>query len=82
VVDSTKLTGLYKLRIELPPPAFVPGLLASLGVSTTPDGTPINDPSGVSTVKAVEQLGLKLEPRRIPLDTVVVDEIERVPTEN
>jgi uncharacterized protein (TIGR03435 family) len=82
VVDGTKLTGLYKFQIDLPPPTFAPGLLASLGVSTTPDGTPINDPSGISAFKAVEELGLKLEPRRIPLDTIVVDKIERAPTEN
>jgi uncharacterized protein (TIGR03435 family) len=41
-----------------------------------------NDPSGVSAFKAVEKLGLKLEPRRILLDTIVVDTIERAPTEN
>jgi uncharacterized protein (TIGR03435 family) len=82
VVDRTKLTGLYKFRIELPPETWTPGLVSSLGVSTKPDGTPINDPSGVSAFKAVEQLGLKLEPRRILLDTIVVDKIEKVPTEN
>jgi uncharacterized protein (TIGR03435 family) len=36
----------------------------------------------VSAVKAVEQLGLKMEPRRIPVDTIVVDQIERVPSDN
>jgi uncharacterized protein (TIGR03435 family) len=82
VVDRTKLTGVYTLRIELPPPASTPGLLSSLGISTTIDGAPISDPSGVSPSKAVEKLGLELEPRRIPMDTIVVDRIERAPTDN
>jgi uncharacterized protein (TIGR03435 family) len=29
-----------------------------------------------------EQLGLKLEPAKVPLDLVVIDHVERIPTEN
>jgi uncharacterized protein (TIGR03435 family) len=36
----------------------------------------------VSTVSAVEGLGLRLEKRRSPFDIIVVDNIERQPTEN
>jgi uncharacterized protein (TIGR03435 family) len=32
--------------------------------------------------EAVKQLGLRLEPRKAPFDTIVVDHIERMPTEN
>jgi len=31
--------------------------------------------------EAVEQLGLKLESRRMPIDTLVVQEVQRTPTE-
>lgn len=82
VLDRTGLTGLYRFSIELPPDAFVVPGLAAAGITTTVQGTPLNEPTGESAVKAVEQLGLKLEPRRIPVDTIVVDHIERVPTDN
>jgi uncharacterized protein (TIGR03435 family) len=36
----------------------------------------------VSVFKAVEGLGLKLQERRAPVDVIVVDKIERTPTEN
>jgi len=40
------------------------------------------EPTGVSTFKAVEGLGLKIEERRSPIDVLVVDKSERSPTEN
>jgi len=75
VVDRTNLPGLYRFRIELPPPTF---LIASVLSPIAPT----NEPDVVSPFKAVETLGLKLERRRSMLDTVVVDHIDRVPTDN
>jgi uncharacterized protein (TIGR03435 family) len=77
VIDGTKLAGVYKFTIELPVEAFA-SVTATVAAQT---GRTI-DPSGVSAVKAVEQLGLKLEPRRLPMDTIVVDAIERAPSDN
>jgi uncharacterized protein (TIGR03435 family) len=74
VFDKTELIGLYRLECELPFPAFVSRINAGSGITS--------DPTGVSVFRAVEQLGLKLEPRRIPMDVTVVERIERVPTEN
>jgi uncharacterized protein (TIGR03435 family) len=82
VFDRTKLTGLYQFQIELPLDAAYVSVVAPLGITRTADGQPLNDPTGVSAVKAVEQLGLRLEPRRIPLDTIVVDSLNKAPTEN
>lgn len=42
----------------------------------------VREPTGADTFKAVEGLGLKLEERREPLDVLVVDTINRTPTEN
>ena len=75
VVDGTRLTGLYKLRIELPPPDFA---IARVLVPITPT----SEPNVVSPIRAVEKLGLKLERRRLPVETIVVDQIARAPTEN
>ena len=41
-----------------------------------------SDPSGASIFTAVEQLGLKLEPRKDRLTTIVIDHVEKMPTEN
>ena len=77
VINATKLTGVYKFSIELPTEAF-----ASVSAQVSAQTGRTVDPSGASAPKAVEQLGLKLEPRRIPMDTIVVDKIERVPSDN
>ena len=33
-------------------------------------------------IKAVQQLGLTLQPGRAPIDTIIVDHLEKTPTEN
>jgi uncharacterized protein (TIGR03435 family) len=38
--------------------------------------------AGNPLIDAVEQIGLKLEPRREPIDVIVVDEARRTPIEN
>jgi uncharacterized protein (TIGR03435 family) len=42
-----------------------------------------SDPGGGSSVfKSVEGLGLKLETRKAPVEQVIVDSVEKTPTEN
>jgi uncharacterized protein (TIGR03435 family) len=78
VVDRTGLTGLYDFRME-----FVPEGAAAQ--PPPPDGGPdtlaINFVPGLITA-VQDQLGLKLESKKIPLDVLVIDRADKVPTEN
>ena len=72
VLDSTGLRGIYDVDLRWTPndPA---GATAPLPVASEPSGL----------FRAIEeQLGLKLESRRAPVDVLVVDHIERVPVAN
>jgi uncharacterized protein (TIGR03435 family) len=41
-----------------------------------------SDPSGAVVSASVEKLGLRLEPRKSPVETIVVDHLEKAPTDN
>ena len=52
-----------------------------------PKGAPAphvaSDPGGgVSIVDAVASLGLKLEPRKVPVEQFIIDHVEKMPIEN
>jgi uncharacterized protein (TIGR03435 family) len=82
VANRTGLPGGYEFKIELPSDAAAVRRLLSRGISTTVQGTPLTEPTGVSASEALKQIGLQLERRRTPVDVVVVDQLERTPTEN
>jgi uncharacterized protein (TIGR03435 family) len=77
VIDRTGLTGPWDLTLTYTPePSQIsPGVLA-------PGSQPAFDPNGPSLFTAVqEQLGLKLESMRTPVDVLVIDRAE-FPREN
>jgi uncharacterized protein (TIGR03435 family) len=73
VIDRTELTGTYDLQLSWTPEGRVQG--------PAPDGAPPlppTDPNGASLFTAIqEQLGLKLDPTRAPVDVVVIDRVEQ-----
>lgn len=78
VIDMTGLKGVWQVAdLEVPREVSLPGMLAGLGVSV-----PASDPEGVSIFASVQKLGLVLEHRKMPVEHLVVDHAEKVPTEN
>jgi len=81
IIDKTGLTGKYDFTLRWTPDqgAGVPPVSpagAPAGTATAPDQ------SGPDIFTAVqEQLGLKLEPVKGPVDVIVIDHIEK-PAEN
>jgi uncharacterized protein (TIGR03435 family) len=73
VVNKTGLTGKYDFTLE-----YSRAAMSSAGAPLDA----AND-SGLSIEGAVqEQLGLRLESKKAPVDVMVLDHVERVPPEN
>ncbi len=80
VVDKTGLSGMYDFDLQWTPE---PGQGGPTG-PPPPGAPPLPpiDPNGPSLFTALqEQLGLKLEPQRGPVDVLVIDRVEQ-PTED
>jgi uncharacterized protein (TIGR03435 family) len=91
VVDATELKANYDFNLDFAPD----GMNGPMGMMPPPppqhDGGPgggapmasASDPGGPSIFTALqEQLGLKLEQRKGPVDLLVIDRLEKAPTEN
>jgi uncharacterized protein (TIGR03435 family) len=76
VIDKTGLTGMYDFTVKFAPEsAGSPGVLRLLSPSLQ---APAGDPNAPSLPAALqEQLGLKLEGARGPVEVVVIDKFER-----
>ncbi len=90
VVDQTGLTGNYKVAFEL---SMADVLAAARAAGLQLPGAPgaggagpaaaAADPSGGTTAyQTVEKMGLKLEQRKAAVDYMVIDRLEKMPTED
>jgi uncharacterized protein (TIGR03435 family) len=74
VRDLTELPGVFNIKLTWTPD------------DESADGqrrATLDSPAATSLFAAVqEQLGLRLEGRKLPIEVLVVDHMERVPTEN
>jgi uncharacterized protein (TIGR03435 family) len=86
VLDMTELKGTYQVALDLTM-EDLRGMARTAGVMLPPGGggapaESASDPSGGSIFSSVQQMGLKLEPRKAPVELIVVDKAEKTPTEN
>jgi uncharacterized protein (TIGR03435 family) len=80
VVDMTGLTETYQVGLDIPMDELKRAKIAAEGAPTADSAS---DPAGSSAMfAAVQQVGLKLEPRKTAVEVLVVDHAEKVPTEN
>ena len=93
VIDMTGLKGTWQVALDLSMEdlrsmARSAGLrMAGAGPVAGPEGArqpadAASDPSGATIFSALGQAGLKLEPRKMPVETIVIDRLEKSPTEN
>ena len=94
VVDMTELKGNYEVALDLSmenmlAAARANGMgvpdrksLAGAGDAGKMPADAASDPEGGTIFQSVQRLGLKLEARKEPMETVVVDHLEKAPTEN
>jgi|SRR5579871_636397 len=93
VVDHTDIKGNYQVALDISMDEIrnvarsagiaVPGLAPGGAPGGAPENAPVaSDPSGSSIFASVQQLGLRLEPRKEPLEMIVVEHAEKMPTEN
>jgi uncharacterized protein (TIGR03435 family) len=92
VIDRTELKGIYDFTLDYAPDSVEgPMMMGGLPAPPPPGGGgeggrgPVaSEPSSNLDIYAAlqQELGLKLESRKLPLDNVIIDHIEKVPTEN
>ncbi len=91
VVDRTELKGAFQIALDLSmqdmmqtarKAGALPAGIALPPGAGGPDGLTASDPSGGAIFSSVQQLGLRLEKQKAPVETVVVDSVEKNPTEN
>jgi uncharacterized protein (TIGR03435 family) len=88
VVDATGLKGTYQVTLDLPIEAMMGmafaqklSALAGFGSFGIPDVSAPN-PSIPPIIKTVKDLGLELQARKAPIETIIVDRVEKNPTAN
>jgi uncharacterized protein (TIGR03435 family) len=76
VQDQTGLKGVFDFKLNWEPET------PTIDADREP-ATSAHAPTGASLFTAIqEQLGLRLEARKGPVEVLVIDHIERTPTEN
>lgn len=86
IVDMTGLTAYYDFAFDVTTEDYRAMLLRSAvwaGANLPPEALKMLDSSSPAALgDALQQVGLKLEPRKAPLDVLVIDDALKTPTAN
>ena len=86
ILDQTSLEGRYDIKFAVAQEDYMPMLIRSAvnaGVTLPPQAMAALDAPAMGSVEqGLKSLGLVITPRKSPLDVLVVDSIEKTPTEN
>ena len=86
IVDMTDLQGSYDFALDVTDEDYRAMLIRAglnSGVSLPPQALRLLDGATLpSLFEAMQKLGLKMDPRKAPLDVVVIDEARKTPTDN
>ncbi|MGA3019891.1 MAG: TIGR03435 family protein [Bryobacteraceae bacterium] len=85
VVDMTETKGTYQIAMDIP----IEDLIKAKGAiengpadAKRPAADTASDPDGSPMFAAIARFGLKLEPRKEPMEVLVIDHADRIPTAN
>jgi len=85
VLDLTELKGTYDFEFQVSPEETQTLMIraaVAAGVQLPPQALRLLDGGGNPIENGAEQLGLKIEGRRMPVDIIVIDQIQKTPTDN
>jgi uncharacterized protein (TIGR03435 family) len=85
MMNLTDLKGTYDFEFTVTPEdnqTLMIRAAINAGVQLPPQALRLLDNGGNPLEGAAEQLGLKLDSRRMPVDIIVIDQIQKTPTDN
>jgi uncharacterized protein (TIGR03435 family) len=86
IVDMTDLTGTYDFTLEVTTEDYQAMLVRAAvtgGLTLPPEALRLLDGASLPSLSsAMQQVGLKLDARKAPLDVLVIDEARKTPTDN
>jgi uncharacterized protein (TIGR03435 family) len=86
VVDMTETKGSYQISLDITFEDLIAEVQAQArtggapGQASTPAGSA--NPMGDAMVAAVQKIGLRLDSRKVPTEMIIVDHLEKTPSEN
>ncbi|HEY2385161.1 MAG TPA: TIGR03435 family protein [Terriglobia bacterium] len=80
VLDATGLKDVYDFKLDWVGRRFP--TTQPNGAADPAGAVPVDPESGPTLFDALQKLGLKLEEQKLPISTIVIDHLDRVPSEN